>query len=250
MGAEIIVKGGYRVDWIPGSIRLFEDIARQIGEIRVEAKAQQPPDLVLDKTVKELVNSVYGKIAQSVAEMRIIQDDRGSRRVFNTMYDTSERLGPSAITNAMMAAYCTGLVRALLLDTIGRLPPGTWVGTATTDGFLSTCGLADIDQTGPVAMAFRAAQGRITPGDATIWEVKHSIPRALVTKTRGTYTFAPEDWNGTSIVLAKAGYMTPEEDRTLTEIEQCRAWIVRYRKRFRNKDEVKVAHLPAPTAHI
>ena len=39
----------------------------------------------------------------------------------------------------MMAAYCTGLVRALLLETIGRLPAGTWVGTATTDGFLSTC---------------------------------------------------------------------------------------------------------------
>ena len=231
MGAEIIVKDGYRVDWIPGSIRLFEDIARRIGEIRVEAKAQQPPDLVLDKTVKELVNSVYGKIAQSVAGMRIIQDDRGSRRVFNTIYGTTDRLGPSAITNAMMAAYCTGLVRALLLETIGRLPPGTWVGTATTDGFLSTCGLGDIDQTGPVATAFTAARGRITPGDATIWEVKHSIPRALVTKTRGAYTVAPEDWNGTSVVLAKAGYMTPEEDQTLTEIEQSRAWIARYRQR-------------------
>jgi hypothetical protein len=231
MGAEIIVKDGYRVDWIPDSIRLFEDIARQIGEIRIEAKAQQPPDHVLDKTVKELVNSIYGKIAQSVAGMRIIQDDRGSRRVFNTMYDTSDRLGPSAITNAMMAAYCTGLVRALLLETIGRLPPGTWVGTATTDGFLSTYSLGDIDHTGPVATAFTAARGRITPGDATIWEVKHSIPGALVTKTRGTYTVAPKDWNGTGIVLAKAGYMTPEEDRTVTEIDQCRAWIVRYRER-------------------
>ena len=61
--------------------------------------------------------------------------------------------------------------------------------------------------------------------------MKHSIPRALVTKTRGTYTVAPEDWNGTSVVLAKAGYMTPEEAQTLTEIEQCRAWIVRYRER-------------------
>ena len=58
IGADITVKDGYRVDWIPGSIRLFEDIARQVGEIRAEAKAQQPPDLVLDKTVKELVNSV------------------------------------------------------------------------------------------------------------------------------------------------------------------------------------------------
>ena len=112
------MKDGYRVDWIPGSIRLFEDITRLVGKIRAEAKAQQPPDLVLDKIVKEIGNSVYGKIAQGVAGTRIIQDDRERRSVFNTMYGTSDRMGPSAITNAMMAAYCTGLVRALLLETI------------------------------------------------------------------------------------------------------------------------------------
>ena len=31
-----------------------------------------------------------------------------------------------------------------------------------------------------------------------------------MTKTRGTYTVVPEGWNGQSVVLAKAGYMTPE----------------------------------------
>ena len=77
----------------------------------------------------------------------------------------------------------------------------------------------------------RGGAGAHHAGDDTIWEVQHSIPRALVTKTRGAYTVAPEDWNGTSVVLAKAGYMTPEEAQTLTEIEQCRAWIVRYRER-------------------
>ena len=211
LGAIVSAKDGYRVDWIEGSIRLFEDIARQVGEIRAAAKAQQPPDLVLDKTVKELVNSIYGKLAQSVAGMRIIPDDVERRRVFNTMFGVSDQIGPSGITNAPMAAYCTGLVRALLLETLTRLPRGTWVGTATTDGFLSTCKLDDIDQTGPVATAFRAARGRITAGaDTTLWEMKHAIPGALVTKTRGTYTVAPEGWNGGSVVLAKAGYMAPE----------------------------------------
>ena len=79
---------------------------------------------MLDKTVKEIVNSIYGKIAQSVAGMRIIQDDVEQRRVFNTMFGVSDRLGPSAITNAMMAAYCTGLVRALLLETMGGCQQG------------------------------------------------------------------------------------------------------------------------------
>ena len=178
---------------MPGSIRLFEDITRLIGAIRAEAKAMEPPDVVLDKAVKEIGNSIYGKIAQGVAGTRIIKDDIEQRQVFNTMFGVTDKMGPSAITNAPMAAYCTGLVRALLLETIGRLPRGTWVGTATTDGFLSTCRLEDIDQSGPVAMAFKAARERITPGDDTIWEVKHVVPGAIVTKTRGTYTVVPEE---------------------------------------------------------
>ena len=123
-----------------------------------------------------------------------------------------------------MAAYVTGLVRALLLETIGKLPAGCWVGTATTDGFLSTCTMDDVDQSGPTAMAFRAARARITPGNDTIWEEKHVIPGALVTKTRGTYSVVPEGWigNGKGVVLAKAGYRTPEAAYEKDEIEQCR----------------------------
>jgi hypothetical protein len=232
-GAVILAKDGYRVDWMPDSIRLFEDVTRKVGAIRAEAKAMQPPDLVLDKTVKEMVNSIYGKLAQSVAGMRIIKDDVERRRVFNTMFEESDSLGPSAITQPMMAAYCTGLVRALLIETSMRLPTGTWVGTCTTDGLLSSCGLNDIDQSGPMATAFRAARERITPGDSVIWEVKHVIPRALVTKTRGTYTVANERCEG-SAVLAKAGYMAPEQTRMLSTIAQCQEWIELYRARDYN----------------
>ena len=132
---------GYRVDWMPGSIRLFENITRLVGEIRAEAKAMEPPDLVLDKLVKEIGNSIYGKIAQGVAGTRIIKDDIEQRRMFNTMFGVTDQMGPSAITNALMAAYCTGLVRALLTGDDGAAAGGTWVGTATTDGFLSTCAM-------------------------------------------------------------------------------------------------------------
>jgi hypothetical protein len=67
--------------------------------------------------------------------------------------------------------------------------------------------------------------------DTTLWEMKHAIPGALVTKTRGTYTVAPEGWDGESVVLAKAGYMAPEATTTLSEIEQCKVWIALYRER-------------------
>ena len=86
----------------------------------------------------------------------------------------------------------------MLTETLARLPG--WVGTATTDGMLIAGGLMDIDQSGPVACAFRAARQRITPGDSEIWDVKHTIPGALVSKTRGTYTVAPEGWPGESVV--------------------------------------------------
>ena len=91
-------------------IRLFEDITRRVGEIRAEAKARDPPDMVLDKLVKEIGNSIYGKVAQAVAGTRIIKDDVEQRHVFNTKFGVTDQMGPSAITNAMMAAYCTGLV--------------------------------------------------------------------------------------------------------------------------------------------
>ena len=73
-----------------------------------------------------------------------------------------------------------------------------------------------------MALAFKAARERITPGDDTIWEEKHVIPGALVTKTRGTYTVVPKVGTGTgSVVLAKAGYRTPEAAYEKDEIEQC-----------------------------
>ena len=114
MGATSRVKDGYRIDWIPGSIRLFEDITRQVGEIRAEAKAQEPPDLVLDKTRQGNRQFHLWQDRASVAGTRIIKDDIEQRHVFNTKFGVTDQMGPSAITNAMMAAYCTGLVRALL----------------------------------------------------------------------------------------------------------------------------------------
>ena len=207
LGAEICVEYGYRVDWRRGSVRLFEGITCDINRIRRAAKAAG--DTVLDKTVKEVGNSIYGKLAQAVANKRIIEDDCEPRHTFNTKYDRTDILGPSAITNPMMAAYCTGLVRALLFEAISKLSPSTWVGTITTDGFLFTGAIGDLDTSGPVSQAFLQARRRILKRvesaeeykitlagspEQIVWEEKHNVPRVLVTKTQGTYTIAPADW--------------------------------------------------------
>ena len=205
----IEVVDGYRVDWVPNSIRPFEDITRKIGAVRAAAKARG--DTVRDKTAKEIGNSIYGKISQAVASTRIIPDDIEERRVFDTRFGSTQPLKPSAISNALLAAYVTGLVRAMLIEAISALPADTWIGTATTDGFLFAGTLVDVDLTGTVAQAFTAARQRITPDKPSVWEVKHVVPRVLVTKTRGTFTAAPPDWSDPrGPVLAKAGYRLPD----------------------------------------
>ena len=126
--------------------------------------------------MKEIGNSIYGKIAQGVASTRIIKDDIEQRHVFNTMFGVTDQMGPSAITNAMMAAYCTGLVRALLTGDADAAA-GRDVGRDGDHRRLADRRRADgyrPERTG--SAAFRAVRERITPGDDTIWEVKHLIP--------------------------------------------------------------------------
>ena len=144
--------------------------------------------------------------------MRVIHDDIVYRRTFNTEWGESDVLGPSAITQPMIAAYCTGLVRAALAEALARLPPSSWVASATTDGFLFAGSRDDLDETGPVALAFKRARSRITPGNSTVWETKHRVPRVCLVKTRGCYTVAPPGWQGDAI-CAQAGYRLPDENR-------------------------------------
>ena len=227
IGAEIEVLDGFRVDWIRGSAHFFEGITRRINAIRREAKAQG--DTILDNTVKEIGNSVYGKIAQGVANMRLIQDDCQPRRTLNTKRDRTSTLGPCAITNAPIAAYVTGMCRALLHEAVARMPVGKWIGTITTDGCLFAGSLDDVDTSGPIACAFRKTRARILDGidvKPDVWEVKHVAPGVLVTKTRGTFTTESID----RPVLAKAGYRLPGVD-DMSDADQCREWIAQYRNR-------------------
>jgi hypothetical protein len=229
-GAQIKAQSGWRVEWrVSPTLRPFEGFTRRINEIRASAK--QAKDVVLDKTAKEIGNSLCGKIAQAVASQRIIPDDIVFRRTFDTKLGKSGILGPSTISQPIFAAYCTGLVRAALCEALSRLPPTAWLASATTDGFLLAGDIGDIDVSGPVARTFSAARLRITPNNGEIWEEKHRIPRGLVMKTRGAFTVAPPDWQGKA-VCAQAGYRLADADATwLTDLERSVRWIEHYRRR-------------------
>ncbi len=222
-GARIVVEEGWRVDWVEGSARPFVAFTRRINAIRNSAKERG--DILLDLTAKEIGNSAYGKLAQAVLNMRTATDNGidapKGKRVFNNRAGGMHDMPPSAITNPMLAAYVTGLVRAALSEALAGLPPDAVVATATTDGFLSSVPVEQINVSGPVAASFTQAREAIN-GDATIWEVKHVVGRALVTKTRGTITVERIDGNSGEPVLARAGYRF--NDRPTDPWDECRRW--------------------------
>ena len=119
----------------------------------------------------------------------------------------------------------------------------------TTDGFLSSIPVEAVDKTGPVAKAFIEARLRIMPDNPTIWEEKHRIGRALVTKTGGTITAEPFDVDdpGTP-VLARAGYKL--DDRPDDEWEECAQWGQVYAAREYDTRSIRKSLTPLRTQWI
>ena len=154
--------------------------------------------------MKEAGNSVYGKTAQAVASYKSAPR---TKRVFDTRQGVMSDLDESRITQPLVAALTTGLLRAVLSEIIANLPPQVTVFTATTDGWLSTATEAEARAaTGPVARYFASLRAMVDPkGDAGILEMKHSADALLVCKTRGTFTIAPGGAMPTPII-ARAGH--------------------------------------------
>jgi DNA polymerase type B, organellar and viral len=199
-GASIEVLQGLRIDFAPNSPRPFEEFARKISRIRKDAKSRG--DQVLDSLAKEVGNSAYGKIAQAVAGQRSIPDDVDSRRVFDVETDMMIELGPSRISQPMLAAFITGAVRAMVCEALARIHTDHWIGSVTTDGFLSTAAVETIDQSGPIARSFSEARIRISPDDPKLWELKHHEDQVFVIKTRGAIS---RSLHNTNPLLARAG---------------------------------------------
>src|SRR4051812_2656910 len=213
-------------------VRPFAEFTRTINRVRADAKASS--DQVLDKLAKEVGNSAYGKTAQAVELSRTIHDggvaaQRG-KRVFDSRTEAMTTLPPSRITNPMLAATITGLVRAVLSDALARLPASAVVLTAATDGILSSVPVEAMNTTGPLACAFRRARERIAPGRDAIWEEKHRAARVIVTKTRGTISVPSSDAGETgNPILARAGFRLGE--RHADAWAECAAWVKVHRER-------------------
>ncbi|MCX0428065.1 DNA polymerase type-B family protein [Aeromonas veronii] len=208
MGATIVIKHGVIVPWIAGSQPLFEDFTRMIQRLRRE----YPKKSLEEVMVKEVGNSLYGKLAQGLSD----------KTAFDTATGLSKKIGPSAVTNPYMAAHTTGLIRAVCGELLHRILSHRTVVSVTTDGFLTDAPLEELDQTGPLCRRYQALCQQLHGGESgepvPMLELKHHARQIVSIKTRGQCTAIQGD---TPPVLAKAGVKcagTTEEQNT---------WILR-----------------------
>ena len=201
-GATITVIEGVYIPWRdPDGPRPFLEFIKLINQERGRHDKGSPRELL----AKEAGNSVYGKTAQAVASHKTPPK---RKRVFDTRVGQMEDLPESRITQPIIAALTTGLLRALLSEIIAMLPDQVRVYTATTDGWLSTATEDEVRAaaTGPVAKYFSSLRALVDPkGDAGIIEMKHSASALIVFKTRGTFTVEPGGPMPTPII-ARAGH--------------------------------------------
>lgn len=141
-GCKIKILRGVIWPWSddPEDIRIFEAFVRKIRALR-KAYAHDP---VFDEYAKLLGNSVYGKTAQSLRD----------RNAFELATLDSRKIGPSAITNAAIAAHVTGFVRAVIGEMLHGIPAHRKVAAVTTDGFLTTAREDEIDLSGPLCQRY------------------------------------------------------------------------------------------------
>ncbi len=169
---------------------------------RMRAKIEYKENPLVEKSLKTMVNSCYGKTAQNVSP----------KTRYNAKIMDRVDAEPSTVTSPYHATYTTALVRCMLIACINQLHDmGYHVYSVTTDGFITdapTDVVRNLDAHG-FAQIFQ--NGRYTLNQTTaeceanqVWEPKHFNDTFLNITTRGNV--AVND----SGVLAHNSYTTGE----------------------------------------
>lgn len=208
LGASVRVLEGAVVPWLTDAIRPFGSFVKDA----IKERNGHPKGSLENRFWKELVNSLYGKLAQG---LRV-------KRVFNVSDTSMKPLEPSLITNPYFAAFVTGYVRAILAEIMNALPEHVLVFSCTTDGFLSTATQEEIDaaSSGTLATTYRDTRLLIAKSGQIV-EAKHQTGQLLGWRARGQATLQPgepkADEPAFNYVLAKAGIRTPADSQTVPE---------------------------------
>ncbi|BAK46742.1 hypothetical protein CXIVA_07750 [Clostridium sp. SY8519] len=205
MGAKVKCHRGFVAQILEredGASRSLAYAVSRLVRDRAIAKKTYPDDPLVEKSLKTMVNSCYGKTAQNVSP--------------KTRYN-AKKMGrvdaePSAVTSPYHACYTTALVRAMLIGCINQLHDmGYHVYSVTTDGFITDAPedvLVGIDAYG-FSRIFQ--EGRYTLNGTRadikenhVWEAKHYNDTFLNITTRGNVAVNDKG------VLAHNSYTTGE----------------------------------------
>ena len=183
-------------DGQPVETRLFEPCIRE-GRRR---RNQFPKGSAKEQLMKLILNSLYGRTAMGLKE----------KRVFDTRSGRSMQLPKSAITNEVVAAHATGIVRATLMEILCNLPAGKRALSVTTDGFICNCSFEELPLSGVMAQRYMD-WAELATGKREILEEKHRARQVVVMKTRGQITaeYHEAAKPDQKIILAKVGVSPP-----------------------------------------
>ena len=169
---------------------------------RMRAKIEYKDNPLVEKSLKTMVNSCYGKTAQNVSP----------KTRYNAKIMGRVDAEPSTVTSPYHATYTTALVRCMLIACINQLHDmGYHVYSVTTDGFitdaptevvrgLDTYGFAQIFQNGRYILN----QTHEDCDANQVWEPKHFNDTFLNITTRGNVAINDKG------VLAHNSYTTGE----------------------------------------
>ena len=178
--------------------------------------------------IKEIGNSLYGKLAQGL----------GNKTAFDSATGLSMQIGPSAVTNPFMAAHTTGLIRAVCGELLSRIPANRAVVSVTADGFLTNATLEELDQSGPLCRRYQALCQILHGGEdgkqVPMLELKHHARQLVSIKTRGQCTAIQGD---RPPVLAKAGV------KCAGTLEEQNDWILQLYLKREPGQKVDASHL-------
>jgi hypothetical protein len=193
LGAQMVIRRGCVMP-MDQTRHPFAMIAAVVTAERTHYQKVDGKSGLMDRFVKTMGNSIYGKLAQAIR----------SKKAYSTRVRAMEEIKPSRISNAFLAAAVTGIIRAVLGEILAAMPAETRVVSVTTDGCLADLPESAIPSVtgGPLCQFFAEGRKRISD-DGAIVEIKHRARQVMSWRTRGQATLDCDDPK--ELILARAG---------------------------------------------
>jgi len=238
MGARLRwVQAGYIIG-NTGEYTMQEALSDLLKE-RAKAKEMFGKGSIQEIRLKEMVNSIYGKLAQGLAR----------KRNYSTRTDKVDDLPPSSVTQPLIAAMTTSIVRAIVSIAMHQLhSKGFRIASVTTDGFLTDAPIEVLNSLNLYGFkAVYEAVRNMLVGDPTMWETKHRTRSLVMVKTRGGFGVGAV--GNDKLPVAKAGYK-PETNFIQTYGDKASEELARRFLERTGKMEMTYYKLPSPREYI